>query len=64
MTEVEQSEKVEWRSECCKAHALGELSHEWWEINPTGERLTQVKAKLLREGLCSRCNEKANFVKV
>ena len=64
MNEAEQFEKVEWRSECCNAHALGELSREWWEINPGREKLTQVQAKLLREGLCSSCNEKANFVKV
>jgi hypothetical protein len=58
MNEATQVEpKVEWKSVCCKAHALGELSHEWWEIKKGGE------ANLMREGLCAGCNETANFVK-
>lgn len=56
MNEAEQSEKVEWQSVCCKSHALGELSHEWWEIRQGGH------ANLMREGLCAECGKVTNFV--
>ncbi len=49
--------KAEWKSVCCNTHGLGDLSREWWEIKPGGE------GKLLREGLCARCNQIAHFEK-
>lgn len=57
MNEATQKEpKVEWQSVCCKSHALGELSHEWWEIRQGGH------ANLMREGLCAGCGKVTNFV--
>lgn len=50
-------DKYEWRSECCDAPALGELSTPWHELQGSGE------SKLMREGLCAGCNAIANFVK-
>ena len=55
MNEQCEAKAEEWKSVCCKSHALGELSHEWWEIKPGGE------AKLLREGLCEGCGQIAHF---
>lgn len=54
-TELQTECKASWLSLCCNSGALGELSFAWWEIRPGG------RAELLREGLCSECNQKANF---
>lgn len=54
---VAHTDKLEWVSQCCKAHVSGDLTPPWHELKSGGE------SQVLREGLCEKCNQRANFVR-